>query len=121
MYTAIVLLPLIGSLIAGLFGRFIGARPAELVTSGLLCLGAFLSWLAFFDVAAGGGGHIVLFRWIESGGLDAPWTIRVDTLTGVMLVVVNTVSALVHVYSIGYMADDPSRPSCSRSASSAFS
>ncbi|MDQ4059492.1 MAG: NADH-quinone oxidoreductase subunit L, partial [Pseudomonadota bacterium] len=111
MYTAIVLLPLVGALIAGLFGRVIGARPSELITSGLLCLGAFLSWLAFFDVGAGGeGARVVLLRWIDSGDMSAEWTIRVDTLTAVMLVVVNTVSALVHVYSIGYMHEDPSRP-----------
>ncbi len=111
MYTAIVLLPLIGALVAGLFGRVIGARPSEWVTSGLLCVAAVLSWVAFIGVVyGGGGGRVVLFRWIQSGGLDVEWAVWVDTLTAVMLVVVTTVSALVHVYSIGYMAEDPSRP-----------
>ncbi len=71
---------------------------------------AALSWVAFIDV---GFSHttqkITLLRWITSGELDVSWTIRVDTLTAVMLVVVNTVSALVHLYSIGYMHEDESR------------
>ena len=111
MYTAILFLPILGALIAGLFGRVIGPRPSELVTTTCLVIAAVLSWVAFWDV---GIGHqtakVNLFRWVASGDLDVSWGIRVDTLTAVMLVVVNTVSALVHVYSIGYMAEDDSRP-----------
>ncbi|ARQ01625.1 NADH-quinone oxidoreductase subunit L [Pseudorhodoplanes sinuspersici] len=110
MYQAIVFLPLIGCLIAGLFGRIIGARPAELVTTLLLFASAALSWYAFARV---GFGHIderiVLFPWIQSGDFKVDWVIRVDTLTAVMLVVVTTVSSLVHLYSIGYMHEDPHR------------
>ena len=109
--TAILFLPLLGALIAGLFGRAIGDRPSELVTSGLLVIAAVLSWVVFVDVGLHGAvGKVTLMRWVTSGDLDVSWGIRLDTLTAVMLVVVNTVSAVVHVYSIGYMAEDPHRP-----------
>ena len=112
MYQAIVFLPLIGFLIAGLFGRSIGAKGSELITSGLMVIVALLSWVAFFSVAMGSGEAftVPLLSFITSGNLDVSWAIRVDTLTVVMLIVVNTVSALVHIYSIGYMHHDPHRP-----------
>ncbi|MGE3992733.1 NADH-quinone oxidoreductase subunit L [Pseudorhodoplanes sp.] len=110
MYQAIVFLPLLGALIAGLFGRLIGARPAELITTLFLFVSAILSWIAFARV---GFGHvderIVLFTWMQSGDLKVDWALRIDALTAVMLVVVTTVSALVHLYSIGYMHEDPHR------------
>ncbi|HEY1838143.1 MAG TPA: NADH-quinone oxidoreductase subunit L [Rhizomicrobium sp.] len=110
MYAAIVFLPLLGSFIAGLFGRGIGARPSELVTTVLLFVSAALSCYAFYDVAIMGHAAIVhIMPWITSGDFEADWTIRVDTLTAVMLVVVTGVSSLVHLYSIGYMHEDPSR------------
>ncbi|MEJ1161409.1 NADH-quinone oxidoreductase subunit L [Prosthecomicrobium sp. N25] len=89
-----------------------GARVAEYVTSGFLILAALLSWVAFVQVALGSGEpvRVQLLTWIQSGTLSVDWAVRVDTLTAVMLVVVNTVSALVHVYSIGYMSHDPHRP-----------
>jgi NADH-quinone oxidoreductase subunit L len=111
IYTLIVLLPLLGALIAGLFGRIIGPRPSEIVTTALLMIAAVLSWVAFVQVGFGGETtKVPLFRWITSGELDTAWSLRIDTLTAVMLVVVNTVSALVHLYSIGYMHEDDSRP-----------
>jgi NADH-quinone oxidoreductase subunit L len=111
MYTAIVFLPLLGSAIAGLFGRFIGARASELVTTLLLFVSAALSCYVFYDVALLGHSQIVrIAQWITSGNFEADWTIRVDTLTAVMLVVVTGVSSLVHLYSMGYMHEDPSRP-----------
>ena len=112
MYQLIVFLPLIGFLIAGLFGRVIGAKASEYVTSGLLIVAAILSWIGFFSIGYGETAVVKepVMRWITSGTFDVEWTIRVDTLTAVMLVVVNTVSALVHVYSIGYMHHDPHRP-----------
>ncbi|MCV6575409.1 MAG: NADH-quinone oxidoreductase subunit L [Cohaesibacter sp.] len=111
MYSAIVFLPLIGFLIAGLFGRSIGHKASEYVTSSFLVLAALLSWIAFFSVALGSGEtqKVQLLSWIASGSLVFDWAIRVDTLTAVMLVVVNSVSALVHIYSIGYMHHDPHR------------
>src|ERR1700753_2651515 len=111
MYAAIVFLPIIGSAIAGLFGRVIGARASELVTTGLLFVSAALSVVAFNDVALGGHKYIIqILPWIHSGAFAAAWTVRIDTITAVMLVVVTGVSSLVHLYSIGYMADDPHRP-----------
>jgi NADH-quinone oxidoreductase subunit L len=111
MYVAIVFLPLIGFLIAGLFGRALGARPSEVITSALLSISAVLSWIAFFDVAVGGSGpfKVTLLEWVSVGDLQVFWALRIDSLTAVMLVVVNTVSALVHIYSIGYMHHDPGR------------
>ncbi|CAN7244049.1 NADH-quinone oxidoreductase subunit L [Bosea sp. LjRoot9] len=111
MYHAIVFLPLIGFLIAGLFGRLIGARGSEIVTTSLLVVSAVLSWIAFFQVGFGHGTtRVQIATWMASGDLRVDWAFRVDTLTAVMLVVVNTVSCLVHLYSIGYMHEDPHRP-----------
>jgi NADH-quinone oxidoreductase subunit L len=114
MYDLIVFLPLLGFLIAGLFGRQIGPRNSELVTTILLGVCAFLAWIAFFSVGVLGDDKQALVvpvaNWLTSGKLAVAWALRIDTLTVVMLVVVTTVSALVHLYSIGYMADDPSRP-----------
>ena len=112
MYQAIVFLPLLGFLIVGLFGNSLGAKASEYITSGFLVISALLSWVAFFTV---GFGEVETFtipvlRFIDSGTMQADWALRIDTLTVVMLVVVNTVSALVHIYSIGYMHHDPHRP-----------
>ena len=112
MYQAIVFLPLIGFLIVGLFGSSLGAKASEYITCGFMIVAAVLSWVAFFTVAIGDHEAFVVpvMRWIQSGGLDAAWALRIDPLTAVMLVVVNTVSCLVHIYSIGYMHHDPHRP-----------
>ena len=112
MITAIVLLPLIGFVIAGLFGKEIGVRGCELLTTGFLMLAALFSWIEFFRYALGAHAESVslLGDWFTVGTLRVEWALRVDALTAVMLVVVNTVSALVHLYSIGYMSEDPSRP-----------
>lgn len=112
MYQAIVFLPLLGFLIVGLFGTSLGAKASEYITSGFLVISAVLSWVAFFSVGFGHGEvfTVPVLHWIQSGGLDVSWALRIDTLTVVMLVVVNTVSALVHIYSIGYMHHDPNRP-----------
>src|SRR6516165_7024694 len=112
MYAAIVFLPLLGFLIAGLFGRFIGARGSEVLTTSLLFISAVLSWIVFVQVGLGSvpGSAPVLGNWFASGAVKVDWALRVDTLTAVMLVVVTTVSSLVHLYSVGYMHEDPSRP-----------
>ena len=110
MYSAIVFLPLIGALVAGLFGRVIGHRVAELVTTTLVVISAILSAAALFDVGFGGfQGKVYVLRWIASGTLEVDWALRIDTLSAVMLVVVTFVSSLVHIYSIGYMSHDPHR------------
>jgi NADH-quinone oxidoreductase subunit L len=154
VYPAIVFLPLLGAIIAGIIAIFgAGARhpggepplgndghgtghavrhdahgadeahgehhpaaqgsfAAEIVTSGLLIVSAVLSWWSFFQVALGEGEAftVPVLTFVHSGALTADWAFRIDTLTAVMLVVVTTVSALVHVYSIGYMAHDPHKP-----------
>jgi NADH-quinone oxidoreductase subunit L len=110
MYHAIVFLPLVGFLIAGLFGRVLGARVSEIVTTGLLFVAAVLSWVAFIRVGFGDGAtRVQVAQWMSVGDLVVDWAFRIDTLTAMMLVVVNTVSALVHLYSIGYMHEDPHR------------
>ena len=111
MYQAIVFLPLIGAIFAGFFGRLIGARGSEVITTSLVLVTMPLSWFALYQV--GVEGHetrIELARFIDSGALQTSWALRIDTLTAVMLVVVTTVSGLVHLYSIGYMEEDPHRP-----------
>ena len=111
MYQAILFLPLIGAIFAGFFGRLVGGRSADVVTTTLVLITALLSWLAFYQVAIEGQEtRIELIRWIESGALKSMWSLRIDTLTAVMLVVVTTVSGLVHLYSIGYMEEDPHKP-----------
>ena len=111
MYQAILFLPLVGALFAGLFGRLVGARSSEVVTTTLVLITALLSWLAFYQVAIQGQEErIELLRFIDSGDLKAVWSLRIDTLTAVMLVVVTMVSGLVHLYSIGYMEEDTGRP-----------
>src|SRR6266702_5477877 len=157
MYQAIVFLPLLGAILAGLISIFgaharnpsgdavehhddghgdahasaahdahddhghddhhvseppaAGSRAAELITTGLLFVSAALSWFALVDVGfLHHDARVALFPWIVSGDLQVAWSLRIDTLTAVMLVVVNTVSSLVHLYSIGYMDEDPNRP-----------
>jgi NADH-quinone oxidoreductase subunit L len=111
MEAVAVFLPLLGAFVAGFFGRAIGDRGAYWVTSTFLCISALLSCLLFYTVALQGNPRTVeLFQWMNSGAFEFSWSLKVDTLTAVMLVVVTVVSAVVHVYSIGYMAHDRSIP-----------
>jgi NADH-quinone oxidoreductase subunit L len=111
MEQLIVLLPLLGAIIAGFFGRFIGDRGAMLVTCGLLLVSAVLSCIVFYDVAFAHNARVTeLFTWIDSGSFEVSWALKVDTLTAVMLVVVTGVSSMVHVYSVGYMSHDHYKP-----------
>jgi len=111
MHAAIVFLPLLGSAIAGLFGRQIGDRAAQLVTSILVGISALLSVMVFIDVIEAGHPMTVpVLDWIVSGDFNVSWSLRFDSLTAVMLIVVNWVSFMVHVYSIGYMHHDTSVP-----------
>jgi NADH-quinone oxidoreductase subunit L len=105
MATIILFAPLIGALICGFGWRLIGEKAGQVITTAMIFLGAALSWYIFLTFG-GETQHIVLMRWIESGTLGSEWAIRLDRLTAIMLVVVNTVSALVHLYSFGYMAHD---------------
>ncbi len=106
MHTIILFAPLIGAIVAGFGHRMIGDKAAQYVTTGLLFLAMLLSWITFIWLPEGTQ-HIQILRWIDSGSLQADWAIRLDRLTSIMLIVVTTISALVHLYSIGYMAHDP--------------
>ena len=111
MYAAIVLLPLFAFIIVGAFGNRLGDLASQVITSGAVCLAAVFSWIALIQVNfMGQPDTIHLMTWIHSGDFKADWVLRIDQLTAVMLVVVNTVSGLVHVYSIGYMSHDPHKP-----------
>jgi len=105
MEKVILFAPLVGALIGGFGWRIIGEKGAQVVTTALLFLACALSWNVFltFD---GQTQHIPLLDWIQSGTFQADWSIRLDRLTAIMLIVVTTVSALVHLYSWGYMAHD---------------
>jgi len=105
MESVILFAPLVSAIIAGFGHRIIGDKGAQYVTTGMLFLSAILSWIVFlgFD---GETKNIEILTWIQSGTLDTSWGIRLDRLTAIMLIVVTTVSALVHLYSIGYMAHD---------------
>ena len=105
MESTILFAPLLGAIIGGFGWRVIGETAAQYLTTGLLFLAALLSWVMFlgFD---GEGYTVSLMRWIASGELSTDWAIRIDRLTTIMLIVITTVSSLVHLYSIGYMAHD---------------
>jgi NADH-quinone oxidoreductase subunit L len=108
---AVVFLPLAAAIIAGFFGRAIGDRGSQLVTCGALLAAAALGVVLFPHILALPEPDVIpLFRWIVAGGVDVTWSLRLDTLSGVMILVVTIVSSMVHVYSIGYMAEDKSIP-----------
>ncbi|MFB2593561.1 NADH-quinone oxidoreductase subunit L [Paracoccus sp. p4-l81] len=105
MASIILFAPLIGALIAGFGWRVIGERGAQVVTIALLFLACALSWVTFLT-HDGVTTHQHILTWVQSGDLNTAWSIRVDRLTAIMLIVVTSVSALVHLYSVGYMAHD---------------
>ena len=107
METILLFSPLAGALICGFGWKFIGETIATYVATVLLMLTAALSWVIFLTYDANNGVDVIsLFKFIESGSLSTDWAIRIDRLTTIMLIVINTVSALVHLYSLGYMASD---------------
>ena len=108
----IVFAPLIAAIIAGFGNRMIGNVPAKVITTGALFLSAGLSWPIYIGFLTGSATAEVVpvLTWVQSGALTFDWSLRVDTLTAVMLVVINSVSALVHLYSWGYMEEDESQP-----------
>jgi NADH-quinone oxidoreductase subunit L len=111
IYHIIVFAPLLAAIIAGFGQKAIGERAAMAVTCIGVILAAVLSWYGFYDVLFRKNVATVnLFTWIDSGAFEVSWALKIDQLTAVMLVVVNTVSAVVHVYSVGYMAEDPHKP-----------
>ena len=111
MEITILVLPLIASIISGFFGKFIGDRNSEIVTSFLVSISAILSVLVLYKVIVNQyQENIVIATWISSGLLDVNWSMKIDALSAVMLVVVTSISSLVHIYSIGYMSHDPHKP-----------
>ena len=108
----IVFGPLLAALVAGLGNRMLGNMAAKSVTTGALLLSACLSWPIFLGFLGGTATAEVVpvLKWVQSGTLTFDWALRVDTLTAIMLVVINSVSALVHLYSWGYMEEDPDQP-----------
>ncbi|MDT8327997.1 MAG: NADH-quinone oxidoreductase subunit L [Roseovarius sp.] len=105
METILLFGPLVGAIIAGFGWRIIGDTGAQWLTTGLLMLSALLSWVIF--LGHDGQTHSIhILDWVQSGTLDTAWAIRMDRLTAIMLIVITTVSALVHLYSMGYMAHD---------------
>ena len=108
---AAVFLPLLAAVVVGLFGRTLGDRTAQIVTCGAVSVAALFSIIIFNDVALHGAVRThILGSWIDSGAFHAEWALKIDTLAAVMLVVVNGVSAMVHIYSVGYMSHDKSIP-----------
>ncbi|MDC3023083.1 NADH-quinone oxidoreductase subunit L [Candidatus Pelagibacter sp.] len=111
MEISILVLPLLASIIAGFFGKLIGDRNSEIVTSLLVTISAILSTIVFYNVIINQyQENIIIATWINSGSLEVNWSMKIDTLSAVMLVVVTSVSSLVHIYSIGYMSHDPHKP-----------
>ena len=106
METIILFAPLVGAIICGFGWKLIGETAAQWVATGLLFLACLLSWIVFFSFD-GVTEHIPVLRFIESGSLATEWAIRLDRLTAIMLIVVTSVSAFVHLYSFGYMDHDP--------------
>src|ERR1700687_550833 len=111
MAVLVVFLPLLAAAIAGFFGRQIGDRGAQIVTCGALLLSMILGILLFRDILAQDGTRVVpIASWIVAGGVDVQWSLRLDTLSGVMIVAVTIVSAMVHLYSVGHLAPDAGVP-----------
>ncbi len=111
MEKLIIFLPLLAAIISGFFGRIIGNKASQIITSLFVSVSALLSIYIFYNVITNGyTDNIIITKWITSGLLDVNWSIKIDQLSSVMLVVVTLVSAIVHVYSIGYMSHDPHQP-----------
>ena len=104
----IIFLPLVGAIISGFFGKFLGSRNSEILTSLFVSISSIFSFLIFYKVFNDGyTNNLDIFTWINSGTFNVNWSIKIDALSSVMLVVVTLVSSIVHVYSIGYMSRDP--------------
>ena len=108
MELTLLFLPLFGSIISGFFGKRLGDRNSEILTSTLVSISTILSILIFYKVIFENyNNNVIISSWINSGFLSVNWSIKIDALSSVMLVVVTLISSLVHIYSIGYMSNDP--------------
>ena len=111
MEISIIALPLVASIISGFFGKFIGDRNSEIITSLLVTISAILSGVVLYEVIINQyQDNILIATWISSGSLNVNWSMQIDSLSAIMLIVVTSVSSLVHIYSIGYMSHDPHKP-----------
>ena len=111
MILLIVFLPLLAAIVAGFANKGFGTTLPKVVTTGALFIAAILSWMVFIPYLGGGEATVTpVLSWIHSGEMRVDWALRVDALTAVMLVVITSVSALVHLYSWGYMEEDPDQP-----------
>ncbi len=112
IFKIMVFLPLVAALVAGLGRNVLGNTGAKLVTTGALFISCLIAWFVFslYMTGLGVAQVVPVLEWIRSGEMTVDWSLRIDSLTAVMLVVITSVSALVHVYSWGYMAEDPSQP-----------
>jgi len=108
MEYTIVLLPLLGSIISGFFGKQLGAKLCQVLTSSFVSISAILSFFIFYEVLIENySSNKLIFNWISSGDFSVNWSINIDPLTSVMLVIVSLISSIIHFYSIGYMSSDP--------------
>ena len=107
----ILFLPLLAAFISGFIGKFIGDRSSEIITSLFTSISAILSIIVFYEVISQNyENNLIIATWINSGSINVNWSIKIDALSSVMLVVVTLISSLVHIYSIGYMSHDPHKP-----------
>ncbi|MDA9646399.1 NADH-quinone oxidoreductase subunit L [Candidatus Pelagibacter sp.] len=111
MEIALLFLPLLASIISGFFGKYIGDKNSEIITSVFVSISSLISLILFYEVIVNNyESNVVIATWINSGTINVNWSIKVDALSSVMLVVITLVSSLVHIYSIGYMSHDPHKP-----------
>ena len=111
MELLIIALPLVASIVSGFFGKYIGDRNSEIITSLMVSVSAILSMIVLYEVIINQyQDNIIIATWINSGTLNVNWSMKIDSLSAIMLVVVTSVSSLVHIYSIGYMSHDPHKP-----------
>jgi len=111
MELTLLFLPLLSFIISGFFGKYLGDRTSEIITSLFVSISAVLALFIFYNVITQGyENNIVIASWLHSGSLNVNWSIKIDALSAVMLVVVTLISSLVHIYSIGYMSQDPHKP-----------
>ena len=107
----VIFLPLLGAFFSGFFGNLIGNKFSQILTSAFVSISAIFSILIFYNVLTNNyESNLIVAKWINSGTLNVNWSIKIDALSSVMLVVVTFVSSLVHIYSIGYMSHDPHKP-----------
>ena len=106
----ILFLPLIGSMISGFFGKKLGVKSCQILTTSFVSISAFFSLFIFYKVFINDySSNKIIFNWISSGNFNVNWSINIDPLVSVMLVVVSFISSIIHFYSIGYMSHDPNK------------